>query len=72
MKIKVKDLNLALEHIKEQQCEFVEVEADDSYVQLGFPSKENYQSDIKIFRGDLNSSPELRTSRKLYKNVIAK
>lgn len=69
MKVKIKDLELAIEHIRTNSAaEWVDIEYPGGpYVALEFTDINKHISKIKLFECYLNSSPEIMSTKKLYR-----
>ena len=72
MRIKLKDLELALEYIKTNTVsESVDVDWSPDHVglNLSFTDKLKNVSVIKTFDANVNATPEISSTRKLYRNT---
>lgn len=70
MRIKNKDLEIAIEYIKKnsmsESCS-IYLSDDDYGVFLEFTDKQNNSSRVKLFDANLNATPEILSIRKLYR-----
>jgi hypothetical protein len=69
MKVKIKDLELALENIRtNSNAEWVDIEVPGGpYVALEYTDVNKHVSKIKLYECYLNSSPEIVSTKKLYR-----
>jgi len=70
MRVKIKDLELVLEHIKTNSlAESVVVffSNDDIGLCFNFTDKVNLQAEAKVFDANINVTPEIKCTRKLYR-----
>lgn len=72
MRIKIKDLELALEHMKKNLCESTEVEfASDEkgihVMEMCFTDEQKKIAKIVLFDANVNVTPDLVAKTKLYK-----
>lgn len=71
MRIKLKDLELALEFIKtNSSAESVDIDWSPNHdgVHFSFTDKLKNVSYVKTFDANVNATPEVSSTRKLYKN----
>lgn len=71
MKVRLKDLELAIEHIKKRYVgEVVDITYSDDEigVLIGFNDKDKSLSNIKLFEYCINATPEVSSTKKLYKD----
>lgn len=71
MRIKLKDLELALEYIKANtMSESVDIDwsADHTGLNFSFTDKLKNISVVKTFDANVNATPEISSTRKLYRN----
>jgi|GEM_PF-5483283 len=71
MKVKLKDLELVLEHIKTNTTsESIDIDwsPDHAGVNFSFTDKLKNVSTVKAFDANVNATPEVSSTRKLYKN----
>ena len=68
LKIKFKDLELAMEYIKtNSQSELVEFEINGEKLFLSFFDKNKNYAEIKLFNAAFNTTPEIKVTSKLYR-----
>jgi hypothetical protein len=71
MKVKVKDLNLAMDYIKthgySEYVEFEEGELGGAALAISFIDKQQKACKIYLYQSDKGITPEVRVTSKLYK-----
>lgn len=71
MRIKLKDFELACEHLKSSiLSETLEIKEneDQERIEISYTSKDNKEQRVIIYNAVLNSTPEVTTTKRLYKS----
>lgn len=70
MRLKIKDIELVLEHIKHNSLAesiVVEFSSDERGLCFGFTDNTNLIAEAKVYDANINVTPEIKSTKKLYR-----